>query len=153
EVMTRRARGRPSLSSRQRPLEAAMHEFAARGPAGARVEAIGRRAGVNKQLITYYFGGKEGLYRETLRWCFARPTELPPGPVAGLLADFFRAVLANPETSRLLQWEALGGEPADDEVRIRRLRSLVEHVAAEQHAGRVAADYEPDLLALSLLAT
>src|SRR5262249_51132456 len=37
---------------RARLLAAALEEFAARGPAGARVESIARSAGVNKQLIT-----------------------------------------------------------------------------------------------------
>ena len=76
------------LSRRERLLGAALEEFAARGPAGARVESIARAAGVNKQLITYYFGGKDGLYREMLRWCFAQPDtevggELGTGPGTG----------------------------------------------------------------------
>ena len=35
---------------------------ARQGLAGARVNDIADRAGVNKQLISYYFGGKEGLF-------------------------------------------------------------------------------------------
>ena len=53
--------------TKQRLLEAAFDEFAERGYAGARVSSIAERAGVNKQLISYYFGGKEGLHRELLR--------------------------------------------------------------------------------------
>ncbi len=53
-------------SSRQRILDAALAEFAGKGYAGARVRAVARRAGVNTQLISYYFGGKEGLYNELL---------------------------------------------------------------------------------------
>ncbi|MGO4756059.1 TetR/AcrR family transcriptional regulator, partial [Streptomyces sp. 2MCAF27] len=50
--------------SRRLLLDAAMDEFAEKGFAGARVQDIADRAGLNKQLISYYFGGKEGLYRE-----------------------------------------------------------------------------------------
>ena len=47
-------------------LEAARVEFAAKGLAGARVNEIAARAGVNKQLIYYYYGSKEDLYRTAL---------------------------------------------------------------------------------------
>jgi TetR/AcrR family transcriptional regulator len=156
--MSHAAPGRPRAGaadqpSRERLLAAALEEFAAHGPAGARVDAIGRRAGLNKQLITYYFGGKEGLYREMLRWCFGQPSDLPEsGPVPDLLVEFFRGVLANPQYSRLLQWEALGGEPVDDDSRTERFRSMVAAVTAEQAAGRLPADMDADLLLLTLIA-
>src|SRR5580692_5835237 len=55
-------RQRDAERSRQSLLAAALEEFSLRGFAGARVADIARRAGVNKQLINYYFGSKEGLY-------------------------------------------------------------------------------------------
>jgi len=54
--------GRPVCPA-ERLLEAALDVFSARGFAGGRVQEIADRAGVNAQLISYYFGGKEGLYR------------------------------------------------------------------------------------------
>lgn len=47
-------------------LAAARAEFAAKGLTGARVNVIATRAGVNKQLIYYYFGSKDDLYRTAL---------------------------------------------------------------------------------------
>jgi AcrR family transcriptional regulator len=41
---------------------AARAEFSEYGFAGARVDRIARRAGVNKQLVFYYFGSKRQLY-------------------------------------------------------------------------------------------
>ena len=79
-------------TGRDRLLAAGLAEFAEKGPAGARVEAISRRAGVNKQLIYYYFGDKTGLYHEVLRWCFGRAGEGavgPEGQVHDLLVGFF----------------------------------------------------------------
>ncbi len=43
-------------------LAAALEEFGAHGRAGARTDQIARRAGVNKQLIHYYYRTKQGLY-------------------------------------------------------------------------------------------
>jgi hypothetical protein len=48
-------------------LAAALEEFAARGYAGARVQDIADRAGVNKQLINYYFGARRACTRGCAR--------------------------------------------------------------------------------------
>src|SRR5919197_2535533 len=62
-------RQRDPERTRKRILDAAIEAFSAKGYAGARVAEIADRAGVNKQLIAYYFGGKEGLYQEIgRRW-------------------------------------------------------------------------------------
>ncbi len=53
---------KPSRNTKATIAAAAREEFARLGYAGARVERITRRAGVNKQLIFYYFGSKRGLY-------------------------------------------------------------------------------------------
>ncbi|MES2532306.1 MAG: helix-turn-helix domain-containing protein, partial [Pseudomonadota bacterium] len=43
-------------AARNAILAAARAEFSAKGLAGARVNEIAARAGVNKQLLYYYFG-------------------------------------------------------------------------------------------------
>lgn len=43
-------------------LDAARLEFSEKGLSGARVNDIAARASVNKQMLYYYFGDKEGLY-------------------------------------------------------------------------------------------
>ena len=55
------------IESKERILLAAKSEFAEKGFNGARLDAVAKRAGVNKALIHYYFGGKEGLYRDMRR--------------------------------------------------------------------------------------
>src|SRR5207237_9977589 len=45
-----------------RIVTAARDEFARHGFDGARVDQIARRAGVNKQLLFYYFHSKRGLF-------------------------------------------------------------------------------------------
>lgn len=49
-------------NSQKRILQAASKEFANKGFSGARVDDIAKRAGINKQLIYYYFENKEKLY-------------------------------------------------------------------------------------------
>lgn len=60
----------PEASSRELLLAAARHEFAERGFEGARVDAIARRAGVNKQLVYHHFGNKEDLYSKVLEMAY-----------------------------------------------------------------------------------
>src|ERR1700742_3453768 len=47
-------------------LAAAVHEFAQKGYDGARVDAITKRAKINKRMLYHYFGGKDGLYLAVL---------------------------------------------------------------------------------------
>jgi len=47
-------------------LAAATQEFTGSGLTGARVDAIARRARVNKRMIYHYFGDKDGLYLAVL---------------------------------------------------------------------------------------
>lgn len=55
-----------SLDSKQALLEAAKRVFAQHGLDGATVKDLSDAAGVNVSLVSYYFGGKEGLYEECL---------------------------------------------------------------------------------------
>jgi len=64
DAPARRRRG--DGGRREKLLETATREFAAKGLAGARVDAIARAARSNKQLVYYYFGSKIGLYNEVV---------------------------------------------------------------------------------------
>src|ERR1700747_3682251 len=61
---------RDPVGTRQKLLSAARHEFARSGLAGARVDEIAARAGVNKQLVYHYFGDKDALYLAVLEWVY-----------------------------------------------------------------------------------
>jgi len=61
---------RDAEATKEALLTAGMELFAERGFTGARVEAIARRAGINKAMINYYFGGKVGLYDAILASTF-----------------------------------------------------------------------------------
>jgi AcrR family transcriptional regulator len=61
------AQQRDLSRTRERIMAAAQKEFAAGGFAGARTDAIARRARVNERMIFYCFDSKEGLYRAVLK--------------------------------------------------------------------------------------
>lgn len=54
------------VSSRDKILDAASRAFAEEGFAGARVDKIAVRAGVNKALLYYHIGNKQELYTAVL---------------------------------------------------------------------------------------
>ena len=140
-------------------LAAARQEFSAKGIAGARVDAIAERAGVNKQLVYYYFGSKDGLFRELLRTRLSRPAAVPTDevPATGdLIAAAGQEHLDDPDYLRLLMWEALEagpeGEVAEEEARTAFYAGLVDQVRAAQDAGRIAADLDPAQVLLGRIA-
>lgn len=107
---------RDAARTRWQLLDAALAEFAAKGFAGARVADIAARAGVNKQLISYYFGGKEGLYRELHRWWREREATFagPDRPLDEVVTAYLDAVLTDPCPGRLVLWQGLAGDGAPD---------------------------------------
>ncbi len=61
---------RDAKRTRLKLLIAAREEFSRHGLSGARVGAIAKSAGVNKQLLYYYFGDKEKLYANVLEQAY-----------------------------------------------------------------------------------
>ena len=100
-------------------LAAARTEFSAKGLSGARVEKIAERAGVNKQLIYYYFGSKVDLYRAALEAVYAEIRELerglelgdlPPAEAMASLIDFsFDYLASHPDFIGMLNHENAQG--------------------------------------------
>jgi TetR/AcrR family transcriptional regulator len=110
---------RNPAASRQKLLAAARREFAASGLAGARVDEIAARAGVNKQLVYHYFGDKDALYLAVLEWVYEeiRAQErtlslegLPPEhAIRKLIEHSFDYLAAHPDFIVLLNDENRGG--------------------------------------------
>ncbi|MGH9459106.1 MAG: TetR/AcrR family transcriptional regulator [Thermoanaerobaculia bacterium] len=61
----------PPAPPREQILAIAASVFAEHGFAGARIEAIARRAGVNKAMLYYYVGDKRALYLAVIRGVLA----------------------------------------------------------------------------------
>jgi AcrR family transcriptional regulator len=144
-------RQRDAARTRQRILDAALAEFAAKGFAGARVREIAQRAGVNAQLISYYFGGKEGLYNELM----ANWHQLEAGAYAenmsfaDVTATFVQAFAARPELLRMFAWEGLARQSAPGSYYTEPGTEEAPEVAdlrRRQAAGEIASDLDPRFL-------
>jgi TetR/AcrR family transcriptional regulator len=153
---------RDPSGTRARILRSALAEFAAYGFAGARVDAIARRAGTRPAMLYHHFGSKEGLYRAVLR---AKLTERtmedvsPAVPVPAFLYGFYVYNATDPDWVRMLQWEALSLEPGeaalDEQERRRFYDTTVAWARRAQRDGRFPSDLDPAfaMLALNALAT
>jgi TetR/AcrR family transcriptional regulator len=115
---TKRQRRNPA-ATRKKLLTAARREFAASGLAGARVDEIAGRAGVNKQLVYHYFGDKDALYLAVLEWVYEeirsqeRKLNLeglaPERAIRKLIESPFDHLAAHPDFIVLLNDENRGG--------------------------------------------
>jgi len=97
--------------TRERIMAAAQKEFAARGYAGARTDAIAHRAHVNERMIFYCFESKEGLYRAVLKQKLAAKAAMiestPDEDFTSSLVKGFGECCDNVDALRMWQWEAL----------------------------------------------
>ena len=118
------SRGQPE-ESRAAILQAAAHEFAEHGIAGARTDAIAREARVNKALLYYYFKDKETLYGAVLDDAFSglKKTvfavldgDLPPHEkMLAYAGAYFDFVASNQMYPRLMQREMMRAREGQSE--------------------------------------
>jgi TetR/AcrR family transcriptional regulator len=142
-----------SNAARDAILAAARGEFSAKGLKGARVNEIAARAGSNKQLIYYYFGSKEALYRAALESVYAeiraqeRQLHLrdlePADAMAALIGFSFDYLAQHPEFIGLLNHEnALGAPHARGSAAIRETNSpLIDLIARTLRRGVAAGKF------------
>ena len=150
----------PKLSNDRalRIVAAAREEFAKRGFAGARVNQIARLAGVNKQLLFYYFHSKRGLFQavlaqsagelETALGELAYPIGGPLERLRVTLAAQFEFLARHPEIVALLGQGTRSGGGAAFAPAINRLVVLL---AEGQGLGQVRDDLDPHLAAAQAL--
>ena len=139
-------------------LEAAFHEFSKYGPAGARVDRIVERAGVNTRMLYHYFGSKDGLFRELLA-CKTREMATRRDEAIGtypdIIADVARRQFEDRDWLRLLTWEALAygeSEIVLEAERSAAWTSAIERTRERQAAGVLPAELDPAQFQLSLIA-
>ncbi|WP_159989075.1 TetR family transcriptional regulator [Rathayibacter sp. VKM Ac-2803] len=143
-------------SARERILHAATAEFAAHGFAGARVDRVAASAGLNKERLYAYYGGKRGLFVSTVvealkaldDTLLAEAADLPD--LAGRMFDH---VWEHPEFLRLLTWARLEGSGFWEEAgeRLGGIPAPEARVLEWQRSGVVDASWAPDDLFIALL--
>jgi AcrR family transcriptional regulator len=136
--------------SRRRLLDAALDEFSEKGFAGARVRDIADRAGVNKQLVNYHFGGKEGLYLAVQRsWPRVEQEFADPSlPLDELAVRYLHNALRDPRPTRLLAWRGLSAAEAPPDA---SAADDLSGTRARKERGELAPDIDPATLRLMLL--
>ncbi len=150
---------KPKLSNTRalRIVAAARDEFSRRGFDGARVDQIARRAGVNKQLLFYYFQSKRGLFHAVLaRGAAELEHALAAIPTAGdrpldrirtTLAAQFDFLASHPELVALLTQAGR----SDTRPFAPAIKRLVVLLAEGQGRGQVRDDLDPHLAAAQAL--
>jgi TetR/AcrR family transcriptional regulator len=146
-------RQRDAERTKARILEAAKAEFGAKGFATARVGDIADRAGINKQLISYYFGGKEGLYEELTTANLRHNVSITDHgqPLDEVAKGFIKGNTADPDLARMFLWENFTDDATEDAAGREFLRGQVEYMRARQAAGDFPADLDPGHLLLILI--
>ena len=141
-------RSRDADRSQQTLLLAARDEFAQHGLAGARVDRIAERAGLNKRLIYYYFTSKDELFLAVLESAYAdirqaeqqlHLSDMPPAQAIRRLTEFtWDYYLAHPEFLSLLNSENLEhGRHLAQSARVRSTNlPLIETLAEILERGR-----------------
>ncbi len=147
--------GGAPVPTRERILRAAVAEFGAKGYSGARTATIATRAGVNPQLISYYFGGKRGLLDELRRRWADKEAALSPADSTfrDSFAAYLDATLDDPDWARLVVWQALGDDgpenrPAHVAQQRARLAPGVKRIRRRQRDGELTRTVPADFVLL-----
>ncbi|HEY1622656.1 MAG TPA: TetR/AcrR family transcriptional regulator [Streptosporangiaceae bacterium] len=146
--------------SSNRILEAAIAEFGAYGFAGARVNRIADLAGVNKQLIYYYFQNKSGLYEAALKRLIVRGFEVRRRQESQDFREWLHQISDPKQVDaqqwhRFWLWEALERDPKNillSRDRRHAWAEFVQHVRDAQSANIIDDSFDPQLLSLALRA-
>jgi len=162
--MTREPEPDSDGGPRQRILDAASAEFAALGFAGARVDAIADRAGVNKAMLYYHVGDKQALYTAVLLRNFDRVSHGLQLTLAGggsprerlvqVIASLSGMVREVPDHPRIVLREVASGAvhlPDDVLARMLEVVGVVQGLLAEGVAAGELRRTEPLLTHLAIV--
>ena len=157
--------GKAAEDVRRELVEAAKQLFAARGFGEVGIREVARAAGVTPGMISYYFGGKQGLYEAMLDDVFegliARVRELgaasprTTAPLEALIQMYIATISSQPWVPALLLREVVTAGPAArarfvERFARRGLPLLQALFASEVQSGALRAELEPRLAVLSL---
>jgi AcrR family transcriptional regulator len=157
--ITRRPRRAPAEKQRdpertkRKILDAAKVEFGANGFAATRVSDIADRAGVNKQLISYYFGGKEGLYQELARQWHHTGNRMSTTdqPLTDVIRQFTLNTAEDRDWGRVMVWANMSGQNPGSTQEAEFMRAQVEQLQERQRRGEIPADLDPAYLLVALI--
>ncbi len=151
-------------------VQAAKKLFASIGFDATSVKSLAKEAGVNVSLVSYHFGGKEGLYKA----CLGQFTERNLATAKRVLQpvsskeefrvrirmffeEMFQSFMSEPELLRILHRDIEMGKPYTMEVFgstiMQTAETFVDFVKKAQKAGVVRKDVDPLLTTAFLMGT
>jgi TetR/AcrR family transcriptional regulator len=149
----RQFRSRNSQETKKAILCAAEKIFAEAGPAGARMDAIARSAGINKAMLHYYFKNKRGLYQAVLEsnieQFHRQASVILEGEgsarevVLQYVAHQFDFIGARPYYPRLFQNLVMAGDPAMARILNTYLAPLFRKLAGVIEDGVRSGEFHP----------
>ncbi|WP_240512904.1 TetR/AcrR family transcriptional regulator, partial [Streptomyces griseoruber] len=146
-------RQRDPVGTRRAILAAAGAEFAAHGFDGARVVRIAEAAGVSHQLITYYFGGKRGLYEALSdQWLEESMRVSRTHTFAEAVRRYVHWAHEDPAWVHTLTREEPGTRPPAEDERAAELFKHVEELRERQARGEFRSDLDVGAVALVFFA-
>jgi TetR/AcrR family transcriptional regulator len=157
-------RPRDADATRRTLLDAAAAVFAEHGFAGARVDEIADRAGVNKRMIYAYYGDKEGLYRDVLSSRLALPEAAkdvaaaadPRRALEEVVRWYFQLLSRDRAFARLLAWAMLSDGPRGRDILLDSAAPTLELVAALGRravaTGALGAGFDPEMFRTTVIA-
>jgi len=126
-------------------MEAALAIFADAGYAGARMDKIAGRAGVNKALIYYHIGDKKTLYAEVIHYLFGKTADTvekrmagaqtPVEKVRAYIRTLGRGILGEPYKASIILREFASGGAHFPEIVARDLKRIVGMLRAALEEG------------------
>ena len=147
--MTKKTRNTRALIKK-----AAAKEFAEHGFSGARVERISSAAGVNKQLIFYYFHSKAGLFDAIVKSAdedLAATACGSPGddrePFPSVFCGIFDSLASSEEMTRIIFFGPKMRDSRREDSIARMVGLLSDCVSRGQSLGHYKDDIDPDFVA------
>ena len=148
--------------TRRRILRAAIRLFSRHGFHAVSVDQIVGLARVNKRMVYHYFGSKDALFEAALVEVYRRIEAIefhavergrsPREKLARLLESYFEFLDAEPEFTRLLQWENLEkGRHLTKENHLLSKNPFFERFRAIVQDGVATGEFRPDLDVTHLL--
>jgi AcrR family transcriptional regulator len=143
--------------TRRRLKEAATAEFAEHGPDGTTMARIADRAGINKERLYKYFGDKRALFETVLTdeldklAASVEPTPSGLEDIGEFAGRTFDYQAAHPELVRLLLWEGLSGQVADETSRRAHYSKKALAYRTAQRDGILTDEIDADHLAFFII--
>lgn len=163
----RRRTKEDDFRSEQKLIQAAVQVFADKGFEGASLKEISENAGVNIALISYYFQGKEGLFRTCIESLGKKELEMAQSLLVSpqtqeevkirlelFIDQIFRSYSKHPEVTQLIHREfERGSQDIEDifqKTYYKVFETLVEFLNSSRKSGFLKKDMDPKMTAVFL---